>query len=197
MSRFAWSGLAVALAGGLIVVMQATGQQPVQQYQNLQRGYVTGYIAGRQLPNPYANDPEMQKLIGEEQEFAVRSRELAGRLANANLTADVRKDVEANLRGALQQIFDLQQKRRTTEITKIEERLNKLKETMKKREEAKESIISRRFEVLTGGVDELGWEETGGADNYGAYRQIFGGGDGGRYEEKKPSPPSDSVLERE
>jgi hypothetical protein len=47
------------------------------------------------------------------------------------------------------------------EIGKIEERLGKLKDTMKKREAAKETIIGRRFDELTGVTDELGWEETG------------------------------------
>jgi hypothetical protein len=31
---------------------------------------------------------------------------------------------------------------------------------MKKRDTAKDSIVDRRLDVLTGGVDELGWEET-------------------------------------
>jgi hypothetical protein len=31
---------------------------------------------------------------------------------------------------------------------------------MKKRDTAKDSIVDRRLDVLTGGIDELGWEET-------------------------------------
>jgi hypothetical protein len=46
-------------------------------------------------------------------------------------------------------------------VSKIEERLGKLKETMKKREAAKDTIVGRRLDELTGVTDELGWEETG------------------------------------
>ena len=38
-----------------------------------------------------------------------------------------------------------------------------LKDTMKKRDSAKDTIIGRRLDELTGVTDDLGWEETTGA----------------------------------
>jgi hypothetical protein len=73
---------------------------------------------------------------------------------------------KSQIREKLATIFDLQQQRRTREIAKIEERLGKLKDVLKKRETAKDSIVDRRLETLTGGVDELGWEESLPGPNY-------------------------------
>jgi hypothetical protein len=104
------------------------------------------------------HDPETQKLLAQEQSAAQEARALA---ASAQAGSDSEKaDAKKKLREKLIQIFDLQQQRRNREITKIEERLGKLKDTLKKRDTAKESIIDRRLEALTGGVDELGWEES-------------------------------------
>jgi hypothetical protein len=111
------------------------------------------------LPGPL--DAEGQKLLGEEQAAAQEARNLAQQ-AQQGESETAKADAKKKLREKLVAIFDLQQQRRDGEIKKIEDRLAKLKETLKKRDAAKDSIVDRRLETLTGGVDELGWEDTFG-----------------------------------
>jgi hypothetical protein len=108
---------------------------------------------------PAAQDEESKKLIEQEQTAAQEARTLASQ-ANSGSSDGEQADAKKKLREKLAQIFDLQQQRRNHEIQKIEDRLAKLKETLKKREAVKDSIVDRRVETMTGGVDELGWEET-------------------------------------
>jgi hypothetical protein len=107
-----------------------------------------------------AADAESIKMAADEQVAAQEARALAAQIAQAD-SDSAKADAKTKLRDKLVAIFDLQQKRRAHEIAKIEERLGKLKDTMKKRDTNKDPIIDRRLEQLTGGVDELGWEETG------------------------------------
>lgn len=104
-------------------------------------------------------DEESRKLFEQEQTAAQEARTLANQVQSDPSDGD-QAEAKKKLREKLAEVFDLQQQRRTHEIQKIEDRLAKLKETLKKREAAKDSIVDRRVETLTGGVDELGWEET-------------------------------------
>ena len=107
---------------------------------------------------PAATDAESQKLMSQEQAAAQEARALS--VQSQTGSDEAKADAKQKLRDKLAEIFDLQQERRTREIAKIEERLGKLKDIVKKRETAKDSIVDRRLEILTGGVDELGWEES-------------------------------------
>ena len=132
----------------------------------VQPGYGARYPAG---DTPYAQDAELQKLMADEQAAAQEARKLSAQAQQADSDGE-KADAKKKLRERLAEIFDLQQQRRTREIAKIEERLGKLKDTLKKRETSKDSIIDRRLETITGGVDELGWEEslpTQHSPNYG------------------------------
>ena len=104
-------------------------------------------------------DPETAKLMSEEMQATQAAQKVLAELRSADSEGDKEK-IKAQLREKLLAIFELQQKRRAAEVTKIEQRLAKLKDTMKKREGSKEAIVDRRLDLLTGGVDELGWEET-------------------------------------
>ena len=106
-----------------------------------------------------APDAETAKIMQEEAAATQQAKELMAEHQKAESDADKEK-VKLQLREKLAVIFDMQQHRRAREVAKIEERLGKLKETMKKRDAAKDAIIDRRLDTLTGGVDELGWEET-------------------------------------
>jgi hypothetical protein len=110
---------------------------------------------------PVYSDPDSVKMASQEQATAQEARVLAELYARGESDA-AKAEAKKKLREKLALIFDLQQQRRAHEIAKIEERLGKLKDTMKKRSDSKDPIIDRRLEQLTGGVDELGWEETGG-----------------------------------
>lgn len=101
-----------------------------------------------------------QKLHAAEMEGANAARSFSEQLANAE-SDEQREELKAKLRDALNRQFDAQQERRTEEIASIEERLGKLKETLQKRDAAKEAIVGKRLDQLMGVKDELAWEETG------------------------------------
>ena len=116
-----------------------------------------------------ASDSKAVQLINAEQAADQEARTLAAQYAQA-ATEEQRADFKKKLREKLAAIFEMQQKRRTAEIAGIEERLAKLKDVSKKRETNKDPIVDRRLEQLTGGVDELGWEDS----NRGAIRHSAG-----------------------
>jgi hypothetical protein len=101
----------------------------------------------------------MAKLFAAEEEAAKEAQTIVAKLRTIT---DDKGDVEdtKKLRDALARQFDAQQQRRALEIGKIEERLGKLKDTMKRRDAAKDTIIGRRVDELKGVTDDLGWEET-------------------------------------
>jgi hypothetical protein len=141
---------------------------------------------------PHVPDEESQNLFQEEQAAAAEARQLTTQFQRA--TGQGRTEVKAKLREKLVEVFELQQKRRQREVGQIEERLNKLKDTMAKRTAAKDSIVDRRLETLTGGIDELGWEETGARGPVGRMWTGegglgYGGGFGG-FTPTYPQPPN-------
>jgi len=150
-------------------------------------GRTTYTVTGTGAP---AADPESLQMATLEQSAAQEARALAAQYAEAD-SDKARTEAKAKLREKLVAIFDLQQKRRAHEIAKIEERLGKLKDTMKKRDTSKDPIIDRRLDQLTGGVDELGWEESGG--NFG-YPPVSASPYGYGAPEVPPAPRYPSVV---
>lgn len=87
-----------------------------------------------------------------------------------------REQVRAVIKEKLNQVFDMQQARRAEEIAAIEARLTKLKETLEKRKQAKETIVDRRLAQLVGD-DELGWEDSAPSiTTYSSGTVPYGGG---------------------
>jgi hypothetical protein len=149
---------------------------------------------------PYVPDEESQNLFQQEQAAAAEARQLTTQFQRAS-TGQKRTEAKGELREKLVRIFELQQMRRQREVGQIEERLGKLKDTMKKRNAAKDSIVDRRLEALTGGIDELGWEETG-ARGPGGLRWApesafgYGGGDYSRFAPSYSQPPNAPAAPR-
>jgi hypothetical protein len=109
---------------------------------------------------PLADNPEAAERYQEELEAATEAQKLIGQFQQA-ASDDERSQLREQLREALVRQFEAQQARRTLEIESIEERLAKYKEKVQKREDAKDMIVDRRLDQLTGVGDDLGWEETG------------------------------------
>ncbi|HUE70941.1 MAG TPA: hypothetical protein VMP01_08625 [Pirellulaceae bacterium] len=109
-----------------------------------------------------AADPETAKLLQDEMQATQAAQKLWRDFHHADSDGDEedKERIKTQLREKLTTIFDLQQKRRAGEVAKIEQRLAKLKATMSKRDAAKQEIVDRRLDMLTGGIDELGWEDT-------------------------------------
>ena len=106
-------------------------------------------------------DPEAAKLYEEETAAAGEAQKIVASLRKPGTEENEKEALTLKLKEALTRQFTAQQKRRDIEIAKVAERLTKLKETTKKRAAAKETIIGRRLDELTGKDVELGWEETG------------------------------------
>ena len=129
-------------------------------------------IAGHRIEYyPSALDPKTLQLLSDERAADEEAQGLAATYSEAG-NDELRGNIKKQLKEKLAAIFEMQQKRRTAEIASIEERLAKLKDVSKKRETNREAIVDRRLEQLTGGVDDLGWEES----NRGAGRYPVGGG---------------------
>lgn len=106
---------------------------------------------------------DVNDLMESERAAAEEAAELAIKLRqekNGDVSEAIREATEKALREAITRQFEMQQERRSLEVSHIEQRLQKLKETMSRRDEAKDAIIARRFDELRGVLDDLGWEET-------------------------------------
>jgi hypothetical protein len=107
-------------------------------------------------PVPTPDDPELVKLIESENQLAHESDELIGQYA-ATENYQEREKLKTKLREVLSKQFDVQRQRRERELKSIEDRLSKLREQLKKRTDARETIIDRRIESLVSDAEGLGW----------------------------------------
>jgi hypothetical protein len=101
-------------------------------------------------------DPEMAEFAEAEAGLAAGADELLAQYATAEALED-QKHVKDQLRDTLAKQFDVQRQRRELELQRIEERVQKLRDQIKKRNEARDMIIDRRFEQLISEADGLGW----------------------------------------
>jgi hypothetical protein len=109
-------------------------------------------------------DPEMMELAQAEGELANEAEGLVARFAETEVAAE-RKPIIAELRATLAKQFDVQKKRRELELSRIEERVRKLRDQIKKRDDARETIIDRRLDQLVNDADGLGWSAPSGGAN--------------------------------
>ena len=167
--RLLVSGSAAVAAVAALWTLSAVGQTPstyLEQRTVVRQGpdgktvYETFQVPVSQPDFGHPPDAESQKLIAQEQALAQEVRQMAGNFVAIDAPESAQAEQKEKIKEKLNAIFDLQQQRRTREIAKIEERLARLKETLKKRDAAKDEIVNRRLETLTGGIDELGWEES-------------------------------------
>jgi hypothetical protein len=75
---------------------------------------------------------------------------------------DARQAARKQIQGALTDLFDVRQKEREEEIKQIEERVAKLRETLKKRESMRQDLIEHHLTTLIQDAEGLGWGSEGG-----------------------------------
>jgi 50S ribosomal subunit-associated GTPase HflX len=112
--------------------------------------------------SPAEDDPEMAKLAVTEAELAHASEELLSQYAASDKPEEQQR-LKAELRDALTKQFDVQRQQRELELARVEERIKKVREQLKKRNEARETIVDRRLDQLINDVDGLGWTAPAGA----------------------------------
>jgi hypothetical protein len=108
------------------------------------------------------DDPEMGELAQVEAQASQESAELLSRYAATNNAAD-QKELKVKLRTALEDQFRVQLKRQQLELARIEERVRKLREQFKKRNDTRDTIIDRRLDQLINEAEGLGWTQPTGA----------------------------------
>jgi Spy/CpxP family protein refolding chaperone len=129
-----------------------------------------------------------------------KEAELNGKVQEALDKYTAAKDDEAKqaarkqLQGALTELFDARQKEREDEIKQIEERVAKLRDTLKKRESMRQELIDHHLTTLIQDAEGLGWGSDSGA--IGARAVIRTGPDGNAFYRIQPpgAVPTPSVA---
>ncbi|HEV3342424.1 MAG TPA: hypothetical protein VG125_18785 [Pirellulales bacterium] len=109
---------------------------------------------------PPGDDPETNELTSQDQQIEQEVQSLARQLADSD--DKQRGELKDKLAAALEKQFDVQQKLRQIEISRIEARVQKLRDLVRKRTESRRKIIDNRFEQLLNDADGLGWNSAKG-----------------------------------
>lgn len=108
---------------------------------------VYGYQAG-------PPDPELQKLLEEDGKMEQQAQALVAQYCQEK-DQQKRAKLKEQLQTLTEKHFDLRQQRRELEITRLEEQLERVRASIKKRTEARDLIIQRRMARLLGEEDDL------------------------------------------
>ncbi len=94
------------------------------------------------------NDPEMFKLLETDTNLDHQSRELG--MESRRLPKDKQDELKKKLQGLVLEQFDARQQRRGLELKRLEAELKRIRESIEKREQSKQSIVERRVAELMG-----------------------------------------------
>lgn len=178
-------GAAAALFGGIVVQPWAVGQQatsapskpapaaaplPPPEYEwatvNIEGtppdlfGQTSAYtvtFAGREEV-----DPAVAKARQVERKLQQQTREFVAQYANTE-DEDARQKIKSSIADLLTQQFELQKEVRENELTRLEEKVKKLRELLNKRSEMRDEIVQRRVEQLVIDAEGLGWVDSPGS----------------------------------
>jgi hypothetical protein len=103
-----------------------------------------------------AGDPETIELGGQDQQLEQEVQSLVRQLADSGDDKQ-RAELKDKLAATLEKQFDTQQKLRELEVSRIEARVQKLRDVVRKRTDSRRKIIDNRFEQLLNDADGLGW----------------------------------------
>jgi septum formation topological specificity factor MinE len=105
------------------------------------------------MGHPHEGDEEMAELMQSDMELEHQTMHLAHRLRGAK--TDQAETLKTELSEVISKHFDVRQQKRELQIKRMEESLEKLRETVKKRAEAREEIVKKRLGELVGEQGEL------------------------------------------
>ena len=105
-------------------------------------------------PRPRKPDPEMEKLLEQDAKMEQQAHVFAKQFREAE-DQPQRAKVRGNVEVLTKEHFDLRQKRRELELSRLEEQLERVRASIKKRNEVKDLIIQRRVARLLGEEDDL------------------------------------------
>ena len=99
------------------------------------------------------NDPEMFKLVQEDNELERRTHELGQQFRQA--APDKRNELKKQLVELVGRQFDVRLQRRALELKRMETELTRLRESMERRSKSREQIVERRLDELISNESDL------------------------------------------
>ncbi len=114
--------------------------------------YSSGYRSAPRKPAP--TDPEMAKLAEEDKAMGKLVAELIEEYKTADGNEE-RAEVRGHLKDTVEKHFKVRQSKRALELSRLEARLEKIRQSIAKRDTAKEQIVDRQISKLLGEADEL------------------------------------------
>jgi hypothetical protein len=138
--------LGLLLAGALGWVAMSTPPQVVAQSQPGQQ-HVWYYDVSKAGANPHQLQSESAQLA---HQYVEAKKE------------DEKREIRKHLTEVLNQQFDLHIKQQQKELDDLEKQIAKLKDVVRKRLDAKSTIIERRLEQVIQDAEGLGWNAPGG-----------------------------------
>ncbi len=101
-------------------------------------------------------DPELAKLLEEESGLNEDIRDMVGDYTRTQ-DEGKRAAIKAKLSPLIDKQFDFQQKRRELELAQLEAQLKKVRDLMKKRADARPTIVEKRLDQILREAEGLGW----------------------------------------
>ena len=98
-------------------------------------------------------DPEMYKVLKEDQDLEHQTRELVMQYRRA--PSDQRDKLKAQVEELVNKHFEVRQQRRSLELKRLEGELQRLREAIDRRSKARKEIVEKRVSELIGREDEL------------------------------------------
>ena len=99
------------------------------------------------------NDPEMFKLHVKDRGLEQQTLQLAEQYRRT--PAEERAEIAKQLDKVVNQHFEVRQERRLLELKRMETEIDRLRKTIERRKEARDTIIKKRMAELTGERNEL------------------------------------------
>lgn len=96
-------------------------------------------------------DPEMYKLLKEDDDFERQTWELSMRYRRA--PTEERAKIKQQLTELAGKQFEVRQQRRLLELKRLEEEIKRLREAIDRRKEARDSLVNKRIQQLIGDED--------------------------------------------
>ncbi|MGH7134860.1 MAG: hypothetical protein ACREHD_03920, partial [Pirellulales bacterium] len=162
--------ISMAVAAAMVPSPLAVAQQPANRFvpvpleavpvvgrnpTPVPPGGANAYVI-RQIAATDEGSQEMAQLRAQDAQLSNEAESLAKQLADA--TDDKQKaEIKEKLQDALSRQFDAQQKARELEVASIESKVKKLRDTISKRNEARRTILDKRFDQLLSEAEGLGW----------------------------------------
>jgi uncharacterized protein YPO0396 len=98
-------------------------------------------------------DPEMYELEKQDQDLERKTFELASQFRNAPL--DQRAEMKKQVEETVTKHFDVRQKKRQLQLSRMEKELQRMREEIQRRGDAQKEIVGKRLTELLGEKGEL------------------------------------------